>query len=210
MLSTSKAITNFEGSVFNAGAALQWLKEGLGIFNEYTEINEMIHKVPDSDGVFMVPAFNGLGTPYWDSAARGLLIGLTRRTNKYHIVRATLESLAYQTKDIVDTMTQSSKVPNVELRVDGGVSKYHYLLPFLSEILQTPVRKNISEECTAMGAAMMAAYTVGAVDMTALKNYGKSQISFYPKGNKTDAQELYLKWKRAVDRSKDWGKELPF
>lgn len=190
-----------EGSVFNAGSALKWLKENLNLFDEYHEADEMAASIPSTDNVYVVPAFTGLGAPYWDMRARATILGLNRNTNRAHIVRATYESLAYQCRDIVETLARDSGVPIQSLQIDGGVSKSPFLQQFLADILQKDIVLSPSEECTALGVAMMAAEGVG-ISLDNL-NLGDSQRR---KPNMTieNANKLYAKWLEAVDRSKSW------
>lgn len=193
-----------EGSVFNAGSAIQWLKEGLGILQSYDEIEEKVNAVPNSDDVYFVPAFTGIGTPYWDMYARGTIIGISRRTQKEHIIRATLESLAYQTKDVIDTMTAVSGGTFKDIRVDGGASKSNFLLQFLTNMLQVPIRRNASAECTALGVAMMATKGSGYYSNEDLKTISNSNLSFFPDMPLSHRDELYEKWKKALTRSLGW------
>lgn len=196
-----------EGSVFNAGSALKWLKENLQLIENYKDIEEICASMPDTDGVYVVPAFTGLGAPYWDMYARGTIVGLTRNSNKSHIIRATIESLAYQTKDIVDTMILDSGIPFHELRVDGGVSESGFLLQFLSDILQIPIIRNESKECTALGVAMMAAKGVGLEET--IRDIERSTTShrYAPKMNATESQRHYARWKDAVTKSQHWAEK---
>lgn len=199
--SSHEVVYAIEGSVFNAGSALKWLKDSMNLIQNYRDIETIASKYSDTDGVYVVPAFTGLGAPYWDMYARGTILGLTRNSNRNHIVRATVESLAYQTKDIVDTMTRDSGVHFLELKVDGGVSESDFLLQFLADILQIPIVRSSSKECTALGAAMMALRGIG-------ENYvtieGQSSETFQPKMNPSTSHERYQKWLEAVHRSRHW------
>jgi glycerol kinase len=195
-----------EGSVFNAGSAIQWLKDGLGIIQSYDEIEEKVQSVPDSDDVYFVPAFTGIGTPHWDMYARGTIVGISRRTQKEHIIRATLESLAYQSKDVIDTMTSVSGGAFKDIRVDGGASKSNFLLQFLTNILQVPIRRNASAECTALGVVMMAAKGSGFYNHEDLKNFSNANLSFFPDMPLSHRDALYEKWKMAVDKSLGWAR----
>lgn len=189
-----------EGSVFIAGSAIEWLRDGLEIISSSAESETLANQVASTDGVYMVPAFVGLGTPYWDSNARGAILGLTRGTTKEHIARATLESLAYQTKDVLDAMIKDSGINLKALRVDGGAVKNNFLLQFQSDMLGVPVERPVIQETTALGAAYLAGLAVGYwnskeeiaakwnIDQT-FKN--KMQI------DKRDA--LYAGWKKAVN-----------
>ena len=193
-----------EGSVFNAGSALQWLKEGMQIIDDYEEIEPLCKSVKDTEDVILVPAFSGLGTPYWDMYARATLIGMTRGTTKAHIVRATVESLAYQSKDVIDTMIRDTLIHVKEMKVDGGVTKNYFFLQFLSDILQVPIRRSQSTECTALGAAMMAIKGIELYDTDQLLEHQKSNISFYPTMKSSDRNLKYSRWADAVLRAKGW------
>jgi glycerol kinase len=190
-----------EGSVFNAGSALKWLKENLQLFADYTEADELASSISSTDNLYLVPAFTGLGAPYWDMHARGALLGLNRNTNRAHIIRATFESLAYQCRDIVETLAKDSGVPIQSLQIDGGVSKSPFLQQFLADILQTRIMISPSEECTALGVAMMAAEGIGC-SLDAIE--WKGIESKMPKMSSQHAEIIYSKWKEAVERSKAW------
>lgn len=190
-----------EGSVFNAGSALKWLRENLEFFTSYEEADAIAESIPDTDNVFVVPAFTGLGAPYWDMKARGIIIGLNRNTKKAHIVRATLESLAYQCKDIVQTLAKDSGVPIHSLQIDGGVAKSPFLRQFLADILQIKIVVSPSEECTALGAAFMAAEGVNMVHDEPRK---MQSLVCKPKMSMEQADILYSKWLEALERSKNW------
>jgi glycerol kinase len=190
-----------EGSVFNAGSALKWLKENLRLFDEYSEADELASSIPSTENVYVVPAFTGLGAPYWDMQARATIIGLNRNTNRAHIIRATFESLAYQCKDIVDTLAKDSGVPIESLQIDGGVSKSPFLQQFLADILQKEIVISPSEECTALGVAMMAAEGLGRnIDEIDIKHSNTKT----PQLKLECASKLYEKWLDAVTRSKNW------
>ena len=150
-----------EGSIFIAGSAIQWLRDGLKIIETAPESEDFAQKVDSTDGVYMVPAFVGLGTPYWDSDARGAVFGITRGTSKEHFIRATLESLAYQTKDVLDAMIADSGIDLKSLRVDGGAVKNDFLMQFQSDMLGCPVERPVVQETTALGAAYLAGLAVG-------------------------------------------------
>src|SRR5699024_912902 len=150
-----------EGSIFVAGSAIQWLRDGLKLIETAPESEDFAEKVDSADGVYVVPAFVGLGTPYWDSDARGAVFGLTRGTTKAHFIRATLESLAYQTKDVLDVMIEDSGIDLKSLRVDGGAVKNNLLMQFQSDMLGVPVERPIVQETTALGAAYLAGLAVG-------------------------------------------------
>ena len=194
-----------EGSVFNAGAAIQWLRDGLGIIDNAHQSDIEAEKVADTGGVFVVPAFTGLGAPYWDMYARGTIIGLTRGSNRKHIIRATLESIAYQSRDVLEAMQLDSGIKLNELKVDGGASVSEFLMQFQAEILDIPVLRPMIRETTALGAAYLAGLGVG---MWGTKEEIISawhlDRTFKPSGNKNHFDSLYIKWKKAVERSMKW------
>ena len=192
-----------EGSVFITGAALKWLKD-LEILKDYDDSENLAKNAKDSK-LFFVPAFSGLGSPYWDPHARGLLIGITRGTKKEDIVKATLDSIAYQTKDVVEEMKKQVKIK--EIRVDGGASKNDYLMQFQSDILGIPVLRPAILETTSLGAAFMAGLTIDAWDMNDLKGLWKEDRRFEPKMKDEDREKLYKRWKDAVSRALGWAKE---
>ncbi len=191
-----------EGSVFITGAALKWLKR-LGILKNYEESEDMAKKSKDKD-LFFVPAFSGLGSPYWDPYARGLLIGITRGTEKEDIVRATLESIAYQTMDVVEEMKKSMNI--TEIRVDGGASKNNYLMQFQADILGIPVLRPKIQETTSLGAAFIAGITMGFWKMNDLHRVWEEDRRFEPKMKEREREKLYDKWKDAVSRALGWAK----
>ena len=195
-----------EGSVFNAGAALHWLKNNLNLFEHYEEMEAMANSVSSTENIFMVPAFSGLGTPYWDDSARGMLIGLTRQTQKEHIVRATLESIAFQTKEVMDTMQELTQKPFLDMAVDGGVSNSFFLLQSMSNMLQKPIRKSSFQECTALGVAMMCGYEKGSLPIQNEESNSAPwvQKNFYPEITKKESAERFDRWKLAVTKSRNW------
>lgn len=150
-----------EGSIFVAGSAIQWLRDGMRMFKDASESEVYANRVESTDGVYVVPAFVGLGTPYWDSEVRGAMFGVTRGTTKEHFIRATLESLAYQTKDVLCAMEADSGIELKTLRVDGGAVKNNFLMKFQSDILDVPVERPVINETTALGAAYLAGLAVG-------------------------------------------------
>jgi len=190
-----------EGSVFNAGSALKWLKENLNLFEEYREADELAASIHSSDNVYVVPAFTGLGAPYWDMRARATILGINRNTNRAHIIRATYESLAYQCRDIVDTLSKDSGSPIQSLQIDGGVSKSTFLQQFLADIMQKEIVLSSSEECTALGVAMMAGEGIG-LDLDEVKL--SHPIIVTPCMSADQSNALYAKWLDAVERSKSW------
>ncbi len=196
-----------EGSVFVSGAAIQWLVEGLGIINSPTEAEELANRVESSEGVYVVPAFTGLGAPYWDQYARGLIIGITRRTRKEHIVRAVLEAIAYQTRDVVDIMQRSFGRKIEELRVDGGVAKNNFVLQFQADILGSRVIRPKILETTSLGAAFLAGLAVDVwKDFREIESVWSIDKIFEPKIDDELRDSLYYKWKEAVKRSLMWAK----
>jgi glycerol kinase len=188
-----------EGSVFVAGSAIQWLRDGLEMVHTAPESETVAAEVEDSEGVYIVPAFVGLGAPYWEDRARGAVFGLTRGTTKAHFVRATLESLAYQSRDIIDAMIKESGIPLKKLKVDGGAVKNNLLMQFQSDILNTDVERPKLNETTALGAAYLAGLAVGFWKDKAelIANYHVEQ-TFKPNMDEALVKEKYDGWKRAV------------
>jgi glycerol kinase len=194
-----------EGSVFNAGASIQWLRDGLGILEDAAQSEGMAQKVEDTGGVYVVPAFTGLGTPYWDMYARGTIVGITRGTRKEHIIRATLESIAYQTRDVLEAMKQDTGLDILELKVDGGASKNHFLMQFQADISGIPVNRPKISETTALGAAYLAGLGVGfwKSQEDIQKNWASAEV-FTPKMDGGMRIKKYTWWKKAVERAKHW------
>ena len=194
-----------EGSVFIAGAAVQWLRDELEMLETAAQSEEFATKVKDTDGVYVVPAFTGLGAPYWDMYARGTIVGISRGTNKNHIVRATLESLAYQTRDVLEAMEADSGIILKELKVDGGASENNFLMQFQSDILDVTVSRPDYIETTAQGAAYLAGIEYGIWEsVDALAKGAKGYKEFMPKMKESIREEKYSGWKRAVKRSSSW------
>ena len=188
-----------EGSVFVAGAAVQWLRDGLGLLKHAKESERLARQVDSTLGVYLVPAFVGLGAPYWDAAARGALVGLTRGVTKAHVVRATLESLAYQTRDVVDTMVAESGRPLSGLRVDGGAVANNFLMQFQADLLDTIVDRPQVIETTALGAALLAGVGIGMwTSERALERVRRPDKIFRPKMKPERREALYQGWRRAV------------
>lgn len=196
-----------EGSIFIAGAAIQWLRDGLKIIDSSPDSEYFSSKVPSTDGVYVVPAFAGLGAPYWDMYARGAIFGLTRGTKKSHLIRATLESLAYQTKDVLDAMEKDSGVPLKALRVDGGASANNLLMQFQSDILGVPVERPNVIETTALGAAYLAGLAVGYWEMNEINQNWQLDERFEPTMEADESTQLYKGWQKAVKRTMGWEKE---
>ncbi len=194
-----------EGSVFTCGAAVQWLRDGLKIIESAQDSEYYAKKVKDSGGVVVVPAFQGLGAPYWDSYARGMIIGLTRATTKNHIIRATLESIAYQTSDVISLMENVTGITANPLKVDGGASANNLLLEFQADIQNVRIERPSCIETTALGAAFLAGLTLGVYSsIEEIRKSRKIDKEFTPKSDETWRKEHIGIWKRAVGRSLDW------
>lgn len=188
-----------EGSIFVSGSAIQWLRDGLEIIKDAKETESLATSVEDTGGVYVVPAFVGLGTPYWDSDVRGAVFGLTRGTKKEHLVRATLESLTYQTRDVLDVMKDDSGIDVKTLRVDGGAVKNDFLVQFQSNILGLQVERPVVTETTALGAAYLAGLAVGFWESKEeIANQWKVDKTFESEINKDEREQLYEGWKKAV------------
>lgn len=194
-----------EGSVFNAGAAIQWLRDELGIIESAHQSELEACKVTDTGGVYVVPAFTGLGAPYWDMYARGVIVGLTRGTTKSHIIRATLESIAYQSRDVLEAMQLDSGILLNELKVDGGASVNEFLMQFQSDILNIPVLRPDTKETTALGATYLAGLGCGIWNSKEeIQSSWHLEKKFTPGQNKNYFDQLYSKWQKAVERSMKW------
>ncbi|MGE5484314.1 MAG: glycerol kinase GlpK [Ignavibacteriales bacterium] len=194
-----------EGSIFITGAAVQWLRDGLRVISSAAESEDLASKVPDSGGVYVVPAFVGLGAPYWDMYARGTVVGITRGTSREHLVRATLESIAYQTRDVLESMAADSGIDLKALRVDGGAVKNGLLMQFQSDVLGVPVERPMITETTALGAAYLAGLAVGFWEnQDEVAKKWKVDARFDPKMPKETREKLYKGWKRAVERAVGW------
>ncbi len=194
-----------EGSVFVAGAAVQWLRDGLKAIDSSADVERLMAEVPDTDGVYLVPAFVGLGAPYWDPRARGVIVGLTRNTKMAHIARAAVDAMAYQTRDVLEVMQLESGLPLTTLKVDGGAAANATLLQFQADLLNVTVRRPVVAETTALGAAYLAGLAVGywnGLDDVAA-NWALDR-EFRPSMDKAKSEKLYAGWKRAVGRSLDW------
>ncbi|WP_369900772.1 glycerol kinase GlpK [Bacillus manliponensis] len=192
-----------EGSIFVAGSAIQWLRDGMRMFQDASESEEYASRVASTEGVYVVPAFVGLGTPYWDSEVRGAVFGLTRGTSKEHFVRATLESLAYQTKDVLCAMEADSGIELKTLRVDGGAVKNNFLMQFQGDILGVPVERPVVNETTALGAAYLAGLAVGFwKDQSEIATQWNMDRSFTPAMETNTSEELYAGWKKAIEATK--------
>lgn len=193
-----------EGSVFIAGAAIQWLRDGLKLIDDAADTEYFAQKVPDSGGVYVVPAFTGLGAPYWDMYARGAIFGLTRGTKKSHIIRATLEALAYQTADVLNAMLADVGSSGLTLRVDGGASANNFLMQFQADILNAPVQRPLVIETTALGAAYLAGIQAGLFTPHQIAQQWQHNAVFSPNMTGNDRQKLYAGWQKAVSRCLGW------
>lgn len=194
-----------EGSIFVAGASVQWLRDELKLVDSASDTEYFAQKVKDTNGVYVVPAFTGLGAPYWDMYARGVIVGLTRGASKAHIIRATLESIAYQTKDVLDAMEADSKINLKALRVDGGAATNTFLMQFQSDILGILVEKPVINETTALGAAYLAGLAISYwKNQDELVEKWKKDRIYTPNMDSTYKDKLYKGWKRAVERAKKW------
>jgi glycerol kinase len=197
-----------EGSIFIAGAAIQWLRDNLKVIYDARDSEYFAAKVPDTLGVYVVPAFVGLGAPYWDMYARGAILGLTRGTTRNHIIRATLESIAYQTRDVLEVMRTDSGIDLRELRVDGGASANDFLMQFQADILGVPVERPEIIETTALGAAYLAGLATGFwKDQKAIAEHRKINRKFRPYMSDDNREKLYTRWKKAVKRALQWEEE---
>lgn len=196
-----------EGSVFIAGAAIQWLRDGLKLIDDSPDSEFYAMKVPSSEGVYVVPAFAGLGAPYWDMYARGAIFGLTRGVQKAHLIRATLESLAYQTRDVLDAMEQDAGLKLHRLRVDGGASSNNLLMQFQADILNTIVERPQVIESTAAGAAYLAGLSADLWDINLLQKNWSLEAQFEPDMSEATRNTYYKGWQKAVKRSMQWEEE---
>ena len=193
-----------EGSVFIAGAAVQWLRDGLKIIDKSEDSEYFASKVKDYSGVYVVPAFAGLGAPYWDMYARGAIFGLTRDTGKEHIIKATLESMAYQTSDVLTAMQEDTGIKISSLNVDGGASSNNLLMQFQSDILNITIERPEVVESTAIGAAYLAGIEIGLWTKKDILKFRKIQKRFEPKMNELLRKKLIKGWKKSIERTKSW------
>jgi len=190
--------------VFIAGAAIQWLRDGLQLIAHAKDSEYFAKQVKEDSSVYVVPAFAGLGAPYWDMDARGSIFGLTRDTGKNHLIKATLESLAYRSKDLIIAMEEDSGVKLTSLKVDGGACANNYLMQFQADILDTKVERAEIIESTALGAAYLAGIGVGLWKKEDILKNRKIQKEFDPKMDEEKRNKLYATWKKAVSRSMNW------
>jgi glycerol kinase len=197
-----------EGSVFVGGAVVQWLRDGLGLIRSSGEIEQLAASVQDNGGVYLVPAFVGLGAPHWDAYARGSIFGLTRASSAAHLARAALESIAYQVADLMDAMQRDAATPIKELRVDGGASANDMLMQFQADIMNVPVVRPDVTETTALGAAYLAGIAVGYwKDSQAIAAMSRAESRFEPKMSTSKAAHLRERWNLALSRARSWEPE---
>ena len=197
-----------EGSVFVTGAAIQWLRDELHLIQSAAESEALAASVPDTDGVYLVPAFTGLGAPHWDMYARGTLIGLTRGTKRAHLVRAALEAMAYQTRDVIECMVEAAGIEVPVVRVDGGASVNNLAMQFQSDLLQLPVQRPRVVETTALGAAYLAGLAVGYWDnVEQIADHWEVERTYTPQMPVERSQQLYRGWREAVRRASGWAME---
>lgn len=194
-----------EGSIFVAGAVVQWLRDELRLIDESSDSEYFASKVDDTNGTYVVPAFTGLGAPYWDMNARGSILGLTRGTNRNHIIRAALESIAYQTKDVIESMIEDSGINLTALKVDGGATSNNFLMQFQSDILNISIERPDITETTALGAAYLAGLAVGFWKSKGeiIQNWNINK-KFKANMDSKTRNELYSGWKKAINKSRDW------
>jgi glycerol kinase len=194
-----------EGAIFATGAAVQWLRDGLGIIAAAGEVGPLAATVDDNGGVYLVPAFTGLGSPWWDPYARGTVVGITRGTTRAHLARAVVEAMTYQTRDVVEAMVAASGTPLTELRVDGGASAMDAMLQLQADHLGVTVRRPTDHETTALGAAYLAGLAEGVfADLSAVAGRWQLDASFAPAGDRSALDATYATWTRAVERSRGW------
>jgi glycerol kinase len=196
-----------EGAIFVTGAAIQWLRDGLGVIESSPEIGPLSASVPDNGGVYVVPAFTGLGSPWWDPYARGTIVGITRGTTRAHLARAVVEAMAYQTRDAVEAMATASGTSVADLRVDGGASAMDLLLQFQADQLGVTVRRPVDQESTALGAASLAGLAEGVWTLQQLAERWQLDREFTPAEDRHAADSLHDTWMRAVERSLRWALE---
>jgi glycerol kinase len=198
----------YEGAIFVTGAAIQWLRDGLGIITEAAEVGPLAASVPDTGGVVLVPAFAGLGSPWWDPYARGTILGITRGTGRAHLARAVVEAMAFQTRDVVDAMAGAADRPVTALRADGGAAVMDLLLELQADQLGVPVARPRVLDTTALGAAYLAGLAEGVWgsldDITA--NWALD-VEKRPTPDRTAADSAYARWQRAVERSRHWAQD---
>jgi len=194
-----------EGAIFATGAAINWLRDGLGIIASIADIGPLAESVRDAQGVAFVPAFSGLGSPWWDPGARGAIVGLTRGSGRAQLARAAVEAMAYQTRDVVDAMTAATGRALTELRVDGGASVLDLLLQIQADQLRVRVSRPVVRESTAMGAALLAGLAEGVwASPDAVARLRQEEVSFSPRAPQSVVDSRHATWRRAVERSRHW------
>lgn len=207
-LGSQPAVYALEGSVAIAGAAVQWLRDNLGLLRTFGEVEELARSVQDNGGVYFVPAFSGVFAPYWNSRARGLIVGLTRYAHRGHMARAALEATAYQTRDVLEAMVRDARVRPPVLRVDGGMVRNELLMQFQADVLGIPVVRAAIQETTALGAALAAGLAVGVWrDLNELRALWSAGREWLPSMDDEQREVLYRRWQRAVERALDWLEE---
>ncbi len=203
-----KTTYSIEGSAFNAGSVIKWLRDELHLIDNASRCDELAESVDGANGMYLVPAFTGLGAPYWDMYARGTIVGLTRGVNRAHFARAVLESIAFQMTDLLEAMTKDSQITLSELRVDGGASVSNIMMQIQANLIRTMVNRPKTVETTALGAAYLAGLAVGMWDsLEEIERNREVEKVFIPKMNQADRDKLYKGWKRAVERSMAWEEE---
>ncbi len=203
-----KTTYSIEGSAFNAGSVIKWLRDEIHLIDNASRCDELAESVPDANGMYIVPAFTGLGAPYWDMYARGTIVGLTRGVNRAHFARAVLESIAFQSTDLLEAMTKDSGIQLSELRVDGGASVSNIMMQIQANLIRTMVNRPKTVETTALGAAYLAGLAVGMwSDINEIELNREVEKVFIPKMEQEDRDKLYKGWLRAVERSKGWETE---
>lgn len=203
-----KVVYSLEGSAFNAGSVIKWLRDELHLIDSAPRCDELAESVEDANGIYLVPAFTGLGAPYWDMYARGCIVGLTRGVNRAHIARSVLECIAYQMTDLLESMNQDSNIALSELRVDGGASVSNIMMQIQSDMIRTPVNRPKMVETTALGAAYLAGLAVNFwKDMNEIESIRESDRIFTPQMEKDKRDRLYKGWKKAVTRAMAWEEE---
>ncbi|HZQ28418.1 MAG TPA: glycerol kinase GlpK [Acidimicrobiales bacterium] len=204
-LASGEVAYAYEGAIFVTGAAVQWLRDGLGLIDDAAEIEALARTIDDTEGVYLVPAFTGLGSPYWDPYARGTVVGLTRGTGRAHLARAALEAMAFQTRDVIESMSAACGHPVTALRADGGASVNDLLLQLQADQLQVPVARPRVQETTALGAAYLAGRAEGVWgSLDELAGHWALDAEFTPKASPAGADARYAGWRRAVERSGGW------
>ncbi|HEY6235737.1 MAG TPA: FGGY-family carbohydrate kinase, partial [Candidatus Elarobacter sp.] len=203
-----RATYALEGSIFVTGAAVQWLRDGLGIIERSSDVERLAHEVDDSGDCFFVPAFTGLGAPFWDPHARGTIVGITRGTTRAHLARAALDAMAYQTADVVAAMERDAGIRLAELRVDGGASANGLAMQFQADVLGVPVVRPACIETAALGAAYLAGLQAGFWnDVDTVARQWREDARFSPGMDTGRREALLSRWRRAVERSRDWARD---